>query len=107
MRGVILNIETIRKMCEDDLIEVTAHILLWFQQRNILYSEIKEAIMSGEIIEEYPEDYPYPSCLVFGYTLQNRTLHVVVGIGETKLWLITAYQPDPEQWSEDLKKRKE
>ena len=63
--------------------------------------------MSGEIIEEYPEDYPYPSCLVFGYTLQNRTLHVVVGIGETKLWLITAYQPDPEQWSEDFKKRKE
>ena len=52
----MLNIETIRKMCEDDLIEVTAHILLRFQQRNILYREIKEAIMSGEIIEEYPEE---------------------------------------------------
>ena len=101
-----MNIEIIRKMCEDDLIEVTAHILLRFQQRNILYSEIKEAIMMGEIIEEYPVDYPYPSCLVFGYTLQERILHVVIGISETKLWLITAYEPDPAQWSEDFKKRK-
>ncbi len=102
-----MDIEIVRKKCQDDLIEVTAHILLRFQQRNILYSEIKEVIMNGEIIEEYPEDYPYPSCLVFGCTLQKRVLHVVVGMSDTKLWLITAYQPDPEQWSDDFKKRKE
>jgi hypothetical protein len=102
-----LTIEEIRKNCQDNRIEVTSHILLRFQQRNISYDEIKEVIMSGEIIEEYPNDYPYPSCLLLGYTSNNRVIHIVVGMSETKLWLITAYQPNPEQWSADFKVRKD
>ena len=101
-----MTIEDIRSRCKDDKIEVTAHVLLRFQQRSISYTEIKEVIMNGEIIEDYPEDYPYPSCLIFGYTVHNRVLHVVVGMSEDKLWLITAYQPNPEQWSEDFRVRK-
>ena len=102
----VLNIEEIRKLCEDDSIEVTGHMLLRFHQRNISYFEIKEVILNGEIIEDYPEDYPYPSCLVFGYTVKGRVLHVVVGLGDTKLWLVTAYEPDPAQWSSDFKRRR-
>ena len=56
-----MDIDIIKNLCNDETIEVTQHILLRFQQRNISYSEIKQAILSGEIIEEYPEDYPYPS----------------------------------------------
>lgn len=61
----------------------------------------------GEIIEEYPEDYPYPSRLILGMTIKYRFLHVAVGIGERKIWLITAYEPDPGQWEDGFKKRKE
>ena len=56
-----MNIDEIRCKCKDNLIEVTAHILLRFQQRNITYEEIKQVILNGEIIEDYPDDYPYPS----------------------------------------------
>ena len=63
--------------------------------------------MNGEIIEDYPDDYPYLSCLVLEYTVKGHVLHVVVGMSETRLWLITAYQPNPEQWSDDFKVRKE
>jgi hypothetical protein len=31
---------------------------------------------------------------------------MVVGVSDTKLWLITAYKPDPAQWSEDFKVRR-
>ena len=102
-----MNIHNIRSLCTDESIEVTQHILLRLQQRHVSYSEIKQAILSGEIIEEYPNDYPYPSCLILGRTNDNRVLHVVVGIGENKLWLITAYIPDPTQWSDDFRKRNE
>ena len=102
-----MDIDTIKNLCIDETIEVTQHILLRFQQRNISYTEIKQAILSGEIIEEYPNDYPYPSCLILGKTSSERILHVVTGIGENKLWLITAYIPDPTQWSDDFKKRNE
>ena len=46
--------------------------------------------MHGEIIEEYPNDFPYPSCLILGKTTDNRIIHVVVGMNDTKLYLITA-----------------
>lgn len=105
--GAGMDILEIRKKCRDDLIEVTSHILLRCQQRSISYKEIKEVILNGEIIEDYPEDYPYPSCLILGYTIGKKVIHVVVGMSETKLWLITAYIPDPERWSEDFKTRKE
>ena len=102
-----MDIICIRERCRDELIEVTGHILLRCQQRNISYGEIKEVILNGEIIEIYPDDYPYPSCLILGYTIGKKVIHVVVGVGETKLWLITAYVPDPERWSEDFRVRKE
>ena len=102
-----MDIEKIREMCRDESIEMTSHCLLRLQQRNIRFAEIKEAVRNGEIIEEYPNDYPYPSCLILGYTNDKKVLHIVVGLGETKLWLITVYKPDINQWSSDYKSRKE
>ena len=102
-----MNINIIKNLCTDETIEVTPHILLRFQQRHISYSEIKQAILFGEVIEDYPDDYSYPSCLILGKTNDNRILHVVVGLSEDKLWLITAYIPDPTQWSDDFRKRNE
>ena len=51
---------------------MTQRILMRCQQRNITYEEIKEVIRSREIIEEYPDDYPYPSCLLLGMTIKGE-----------------------------------
>ena len=37
----------------------------------ILDNEIFEAVLSGKIIENYPGDEPYPSCLIYGKTSKN------------------------------------
>jgi hypothetical protein len=34
----------------------------------IIDIEVFEAVSAGKIIEHYPEDEPYPSCLVYGKT---------------------------------------
>lgn len=102
-----MDIGQIKVLCKDVTIEVTQHILMRCQQRNITYEEIKEVIQNGEIIEEYPSDYPYPSCLILGMTIEGRIIHVVVGVAEDCLWLITAYEPDPEQWNSEYRMRKE
>ena len=80
-----MNIDQIRLLCSDATIEVTQHILMRCQQRNITYEEVKEVIENGEIIEEYSDDYPYPSCLILGMTIKGRKIHVVVGLGEKTL----------------------
>lgn len=102
-----MDISEIRNKCNDESIEMTQHVLVRFQQRRISYAEVKEIVLSGEIIEDYPDDYPYPSCLMFGKTAAGRVLHVVVGLSETSLWIVTAYEPSPAKWSEDFRHRKE
>ena len=53
------------------------HALRAMFQRRITDSDVRELIGFGAIIEEYPDDTPYPSFLVAG-TVNNRPLHVVM-----------------------------
>jgi hypothetical protein len=39
--------------------------------------EICFSVRHGEIIEEYPSDRPYPSCLVYGETADENPVHSV------------------------------
>jgi hypothetical protein len=67
---------------------------------HILEHEVHEAILSGEIIEDYPDDTPYPSCLVLGRTRRGRPIHAVCAHvpGEDRAIIITVYEPDPDRW---------
>ena len=84
----------------------TSHILERLFQRNIRINDVKEALLNGEIIEQYPNDYPFPSCLVLGHTAAGQILHVVCGSNGEELWLITAYFPNPIEWTEDFRQRR-
>jgi hypothetical protein len=77
-----------------------------FVERGITVADVRNAIRSGEIIEQYQEDKPFPSCLVAGLTESNRVVHVVASIGGDYLHIITAYFPDADRWESDLKTRK-
>ena len=74
----------------------------------ILMDEVQAAIDTGEIIEEYEDDVPYSSCLISGQTPAGRPLHVVCAPvpEESRLIIITAYQPDPMRWEQDWRRRK-
>ncbi len=61
-----LDIDTIKQMVNDGKIRWTNHVVVRLLQRNILQEDIEKALLNGEIIEEYENDYPYPSCLIYG-----------------------------------------
>lgn len=69
--------------------------------------DILHCIMYGEIIEDYPEDFPHPSCLIFGYGEDEKTVHVVAGCDGEYVYIITAYIPNLDKFKTDLKTRKE
>ena len=102
-----ISIQEIRKLCTDETIVMTNHVLNRCIERNITYDDIKNAINNGQIIENYPEDYPHPSCLIVGISLSQQYLHVVVGLTDTHLWIITAYYPDKDRWCNNMTIRKE
>jgi hypothetical protein len=69
--------------------------------------ELDEAVCTGEVIETYPEDTPYPSVLLFGTTHVNRPLHAVCAYDSEadRVVIVTVYQPDPRRW-ENYRRRK-
>jgi len=70
--------------------------------------EVFETILSGKIIEDYPQDLPYPSCLIYGKSSEGRPLHIVCAYAEDvdKVIIITAYQPDPDLWIDFERRQK-
>ncbi len=73
--------------------------------RMITADEIKEAVFSGEIIEEYPEDQRGENYLVC-HVKQNRSIHIVCSPKTEYLAIVTAYLPSLDQWSLDFKVRR-
>jgi len=84
----------------------TLHSLERRIERPITKKEVEEAILNGEIIEDYPKDKYGPSCLILGFTKQGRPIHVQCSLDP--LWIITCYDPSerPEEWTEDFRKRR-
>ena len=67
-------------------------------------SEVERVVAEGEIIEDYPEDVRGGSCLMVGCG-EGRPIHVVCSPKDEYLAIITAYVPDPSQWSPDFRRR--
>jgi hypothetical protein len=69
--------------------------------------EMGEAMESPELLEEYPDDRPYPSSLLLGFPQAGRRLHILAAYDETghAIVVVTVYHPDPDQW-EDYRGRK-
>lgn len=101
-----LDIVELRKLYKDDMVFLTAHCALRLEQRGITEDDIESALNNGTIIEHYPKDYPWPSCLILGYS-NKRPLHLCIGSSGEAGKLITAYWPDPDKWENDFMQRKE
>jgi len=75
------------------------HAIKRMIQRNIERSEVEEAVHSGTIIEEYPDDKYSPSCLIYGQTHMKRGLHVQASL-PPRVIIVTIYEPDPGEWED-------
>ena len=99
-------IEYIRSICTDERIFITAHARRKCFERGIVLDDIKHAIYNDEIIEEYPDDKPFPSCLILGNDFDKICVHVVLSTDKQLINIITAYHPDSERWENDFNTRK-
>lgn len=76
-------------------------------ERNISVEDVEAVLESGEVVEWYPADEPYPSRLMLAWR-KGRPLHVVAAenVQDDEWIVITAYEPDPAQWDANFKRRK-
>lgn len=102
-----MDIEQLQKLLNfSSNIKWSKHCLERMQERDISIADVKSCLQTGEIIEDYPDDFPHPSCLIFGYTKENEILHIIVGSDNHSLFFITAYFPSVDKFEKDLKTRK-
>jgi hypothetical protein len=90
-RRIVFRIHAIRRMFE----------------RQISVEDVRQVLATGETVESYPQDLPYPSRLVSG-TVDERPIHVVAAdnTDDQEIIVVTAYEPSPLQWDPDFKRRK-
>jgi hypothetical protein len=85
----------------------SGHAIRQMFSRGISKTDVLAVINASQIIAEYPNDIPYPSCLMLGF-VNNAPVHVVFAVDAEQQTgiVITAYIPDRTLWSEDFKSRR-
>lgn len=92
-------IQEIRNKIVQNQFEFSQHALNQSIVRHIGVQELREAMANGQIIEDYPDDKYGPSCLILGFTVAARPLHVQCSYPSRPLVkIITLYEPNPELW---------
>ncbi|TVL98865.1 MAG: hypothetical protein CV087_20100 [Candidatus Brocadia sp. WS118] len=95
-----MNIVNIIEAIQANLVRITDHADEEAEADKLTFDEVYFSVFHGEIIEDYPNDKPYPSCLIYGQTFSGSPVHSVWAYNEMNLWvvLITVYRPDPNLW---------
>jgi hypothetical protein len=77
-------------------------------ERRVSVANVRQALQSGEMIEDYSDDMPAPGGLISAKRGQ-RPLHIVVAenTAADELIVITVYEPDSTQWKPGFRNRKE
>jgi hypothetical protein len=76
-------------------------------EEHVRVQDVETVLATGETVEFYPGDTPYPSRLVLGWS-EARPVHVVIGEqadGDDRV-VITAYRPNPERWDATFRHRR-
>ena len=83
-------------------VRITDHADEEAQADYLKFDEVCHSVVHGEIIEDYPEDKPYPSCLIFGRTDKGEPVHSVWAYNSSSAYavLVTVYRPDPGRWTD-------
>ncbi|MBS1249697.1 MAG: hypothetical protein MAG431_01278 [Chloroflexi bacterium] len=85
---------------QTERVNITQHARREARNDDLTLDEIFFSTLKGEVIENYPTDTPYPSCLIYGKTIKHEPVHTVWAYAaESQIGiLITVYRPDPDLW---------
>lgn len=92
--------EQIVELVREGRYHYSGHAEECMAERGVTDAQVRETIVTGEILESYVEDLRGWSYLVLGFP-QGQALHVQVGYnGYRRLAIIiTLYTPEPPKWS--------
>jgi hypothetical protein len=103
-----MDIRDIAAEVRDGKIRITDHAEEAAVDDHLSWGDIFYSVAHGEIIEKYPSDKPYPSCLIYGNDSEGNLIHSVWAYNFDNQWavVVTVYRPTPELWIDGRIRRK-
>lgn len=92
----------------DEKILWSLHAMRKLRTENLRKTAVEKSLRNAVLVEDYQQHgRPLPDCLVLGF-INGDPLHVVAAIDRDfdRIFIVTAYRPDPKRWEDDWKKRK-
>lgn len=101
-----MDINFIRQKVRKQEYDLSSHAHRERQEEQITIAEIEKAIFNDDIIEKYPKDERGESCLIAA-KIENMPLHVVCGMRNNRLLIVTVYRPKLPTWKNYKERTKE
>ena len=107
MTGALLDLGRVRSAIAAGRVVWSRHGVVRMQERGISRADVLDGLRGGQVIENYPDDVPYPSALVLGFA-DGRPIHVVVALDTStpEAHIITVYEPSLEEFDPDWRTRR-
>ena len=90
---------TVHEAVETGQVKLSLHALGEAVADGITRSDILEALADAHVLEDYPDWWLGPCCLLYGVTWGGRDLHIVVSYDGLPVTIITTYEPRPPTWA--------
>jgi hypothetical protein len=102
-----MNRDQLREAIQKGMIEWEIHALERMMKRGISREIVRHILLEGAIIEDYPDDKPFPTALFLGW-FQGEPFHVVAAHDPLSgyCFVITVYRPDLDHFESDYKTRR-
>ena len=89
-----MELEEIKTKVRANLYVYSYHADIERQADGLTFVQIEEALLNGEILEQYPDTGRGESCLILGFT-DELPIHIVCGWRGERVAIITVYIPSP------------
>jgi hypothetical protein len=92
-----MDINEIKTRVRTDRYVYTQHAEIERRSDDLTFVQIEEALLNGDILEQYPDTGRGESCLIVGFA-GDVPIHIVCGWRGAKVAVITVYVPLPPKF---------
>jgi hypothetical protein len=101
------DLAAMKRVAIEGVIAETRHSETRRLGRGISENGIDYILKQFDIVEEYPDAFPFPALLLIG-TWESNTWHIVAGfdLSNNVVHIVTVYRPDKERFEPDWRTRR-
>ena len=94
-----MDVDTIKARVRGNDYVYTQHADIERKADGLTFAQVEEALLNGEILEQYPDTGRGESCLILGFSA-DIPVHAVCGWRGEKVSIITVYIPRPPKFAD-------